>query len=100
MTLVLQRVQGQVPMHELSRIPRPSDMDDWQVFEKHEGKMIKDFCPTSAEVEWKLAREKLKVDKSLFQNKIQLEYEASMKGWLDNSPNKLARKFKSLRWDH
>ncbi|KAF5007308.1 hypothetical protein FDECE_6354 [Fusarium decemcellulare] len=41
MVLTLERVRGQRPIEDLLHIPRPSEVDDWALFEKYECEMVK-----------------------------------------------------------
>ncbi|KAH7328458.1 hypothetical protein B0I35DRAFT_473163 [Stachybotrys elegans] len=38
--LTLERVPGQRPLQEIVSIPRPSQLDDWQLFKRYEGETI------------------------------------------------------------
>lgn len=39
--VTLERVAGQPSMADLAKVPRPSQMDDWVLFERYEGEMIR-----------------------------------------------------------
>ncbi|EMT63972.1 PUA-like domain-containing protein [Fusarium oxysporum II5] len=41
MMLTLERVEDQKPIEDILHIPRPSEMDDWELYEKYEGEAIK-----------------------------------------------------------
>ncbi|KAF4968269.1 hypothetical protein FSARC_4360 [Fusarium sarcochroum] len=41
MILTLERVGGQQPIEDILHIPRPSEMDDWELYERFEGEKIK-----------------------------------------------------------
>jgi hypothetical protein len=41
MMLTLERVEDQVPIEDILHVPRPSEMDDWELYEKFEGEAIK-----------------------------------------------------------
>ena len=60
----MERVPGQRPMDELLQIPRPSQMDDWLIFEKYEGEMVKKRQGNEAFTEWKVEKAQEKVDHS------------------------------------
>ncbi|OAA77713.1 sra-ydg [Akanthomyces lecanii RCEF 1005] len=62
--ITLERVPGQRPMDELLQIPRPSQMDDWIIFEKYEGEMVKKRQGNEAFTEWKVEKAQEKVDHS------------------------------------
>lgn len=55
-TLSLERVPGQKAMDEVTKIPRPSQVDDWNMFERHEGDMIKRWMGTEAFGDWKATK--------------------------------------------
>ncbi|KAG5658752.1 hypothetical protein KAF25_007305 [Fusarium avenaceum] len=41
MKLTLERVGEQRPIEDILHIPRPSEMDDWELYQKHEGEAIR-----------------------------------------------------------
>ena len=41
MILTLERVGGQPPIEDILHIPRPSEMDDWELYERFESEKIK-----------------------------------------------------------
>lgn len=51
-------------MEDLVQIPLPSQMDDWLMFEKYEGEMIKKRQGNEAFTEWKVEKAQEKVDHS------------------------------------
>ena len=60
--VTLERVASQKPLEELGDIPRPSQVDDWHLFEKYEGEMVKKSQGKEAFTEWKVAKAKEKID--------------------------------------
>ncbi|KAJ6780294.1 hypothetical protein PWT90_07534 [Aphanocladium album] len=62
--ITLERVPGQKAMEELTQIPRPSQMDDWMIFERYEGEMVKKRRGNEAFTEWKVEKAQEKVDHS------------------------------------
>jgi hypothetical protein len=60
--VTLERVGSQKPLEELGDIPRPSQIDDWYLFEKYEGEMVKKRQGKEAFTEWKVAKAKEKID--------------------------------------
>lgn len=59
--LLLERVKGQRSIEELTSVPTPSQMDNWALFEKYEGDLIKKVHGVEAFREWRVkkAQEKL-----------------------------------------
>lgn len=51
-------------MEELAKIPLPSQMDDWTLFEKYEGEMIRKRQGNEAFTVWKVEKAQEKVDHS------------------------------------
>lgn len=41
MKLTLERVGEQRPIEDILHIPRPSEMDDWELYQKHEGEAVR-----------------------------------------------------------
>ncbi|PQK12119.1 hypothetical protein BB8028_0003g07370 [Beauveria bassiana] len=62
--ITLERVLGQKPMEELVQVPRPSQMDEWLIFEKYEGEMVKKRQGNEAFTEWKVEKAQEKADHS------------------------------------
>lgn len=54
--LTLERVPGQRSLAELARVPRPSQLDDWQLYETYEGEMVRQRRGEQAFVEWKTTK--------------------------------------------
>jgi hypothetical protein len=61
--LTLERVPSQTPLREIENIPRPSQMDDWGIFEKLEAELIKQKEGHQGFLEWKMRNEEEKVDR-------------------------------------
>ncbi|KAM3514653.1 hypothetical protein MY11210_001759 [Beauveria gryllotalpidicola] len=62
--ITLERVPGQKPMEEIVQVPRPSQMDEWLIFEKFEGEMVKKRQGNEAFTEWKVEKAQEKADHS------------------------------------
>ncbi|KAI1268678.1 hypothetical protein F5Y18DRAFT_424041 [Xylariaceae sp. FL1019] len=60
--LTLERVPNQRPCEELRQIPKPSQMDDWYLYEKLEGDQIKLVQGETKYLEWTLRRREEKAD--------------------------------------
>jgi hypothetical protein len=52
MELWLNRVGGQTPMELVRRVPKPSQLDDWCLYEEYEGEMMKAKYGDTASKEW------------------------------------------------
>ncbi|KAH7037945.1 PUA-like domain-containing protein [Microdochium trichocladiopsis] len=63
LVLTLERVPGQRPMEETQMIPRPAQLDDWALYEKLEGDKIKMLDGEATYLEWKLTREREKIER-------------------------------------
>ncbi|KAF7543880.1 hypothetical protein G7046_g9911 [Stylonectria norvegica] len=74
--LTLERVEGQCPMEEIVQIPRPSQLDDWLLFEKYEGEMVKQRRGDQGFLEWKIEKGQERIDKE--QYKRALAFHASV----------------------
>lgn len=75
--LVLERVPGQRPFPEIANIPRPAQMDDWHLFERHESEMVRQKRGNKAFLVWKTAKAEERID--LEQWKRALELGAQLK---------------------
>ncbi|KAL7937568.1 PUA-like domain-containing protein [Trichoderma chlorosporum] len=54
--VTLERIPGQPNMVDLAKVPQPSQMDDWLLFEKFEGEMIRQHRGEQSFLEWKLLK--------------------------------------------
>ncbi|KAM0462835.1 hypothetical protein ACHAPV_003660 [Trichoderma viride] len=54
--VTLERVAGQPSMADLAKAPRPSQMDDWVLFEKFEGEMIRQNHGEQSFLDWKVMK--------------------------------------------
>ncbi len=61
--LTLERVTNQKPIESIMDIPKPSQVDDWKLFEKLEGDKIKLTQGDSSYLEWKLRAQGEKLDR-------------------------------------
>jgi hypothetical protein len=61
--LTLERVGDQKPMDTLRRIPKPSQLDDWKLYEKLEGDKIRLMEGDARFMEWSLEREEERLDR-------------------------------------
>ncbi|CAJ2506423.1 Uu.00g005530.m01.CDS01 [Anthostomella pinea] len=61
--LTMERVPDQKSFDEIRGVPKPSQLDDWNLYEKLEGDKIKILQGDSNYLEWKLTRQEDKVDR-------------------------------------
>ncbi|KAI1484667.1 hypothetical protein F5X96DRAFT_692190 [Biscogniauxia mediterranea] len=61
--LTLERVPEQRSFEELRKVPKPSQLDDWNLYEKLEGDKIKLLRGETSYLEWKLQRQEEKIDR-------------------------------------
>ncbi|RYO90614.1 hypothetical protein DL766_008184 [Monosporascus sp. MC13-8B] len=61
--LTLERLADQKPIEDITGIPKPSQLDDWKLFEKLEGDKIKSTQGEASYLEWKLSRQEEKVER-------------------------------------
>ncbi|KAI1743549.1 hypothetical protein F4680DRAFT_347942 [Xylaria scruposa] len=65
--LTLERAADQRPFAEIRKIPKPSQLDDWALYEKLEGDKIKLLQGESSYLEWKLKLEEERIDREDWQ---------------------------------
>lgn len=63
MRFILERVPGQTPMDEILHIPRPSQLDDWILYEKLERERIKQTEGDARLTEWMIRRDKERIER-------------------------------------
>lgn len=63
MRLILERVPGQTSINEILHIPRPSQLDDWSLYEKLERERIKQTEGEARLTEWVIARDKERIER-------------------------------------
>ncbi|ROW14421.1 hypothetical protein VPNG_04000 [Cytospora leucostoma] len=61
--VVLQRLPGQKPMREVLEVPKPSQLDDWALYEKLEEEAIKQREGAMKLTSWTTAREKERAER-------------------------------------
>jgi hypothetical protein len=61
--LTLERIAGQAPLEDIRKIPKPSQLDDWILFEKLEAEMIKQTRGNQGFLAWKVVREEDRIDR-------------------------------------
>lgn len=63
MRLILERLPGQIPIDEILHIPRPSQLDDWSLYEKLERERIKQTEGDARLTEWIIRRDKERIER-------------------------------------
>ncbi|KAI0902311.1 hypothetical protein F4806DRAFT_490783 [Annulohypoxylon nitens] len=61
--LTLERMPVQKSLEEIGKIPRPSQLDDWNLYEKLEGDKIKLLQGEATYLEWKLRRQEENIER-------------------------------------
>nr|CDP32529.1 Putative protein of unknown function [Podospora anserina S mat+] len=65
--LGLERVaNGQRAMREVLKVPRPSQMDEWDLFEKLEADKVRQVQGESASYAWRMQREEARVEREMW----------------------------------
>ncbi|KAH7170397.1 PUA-like domain-containing protein [Dactylonectria macrodidyma] len=64
--LTLERVEDTFSVDELIQVPRPSQLDDWKLFETYEGEMIKQRKGQRGFLDWKMERAREKMDQEQY----------------------------------
>ncbi|KAM4054604.1 PPIC-type PPIASE domain-containing protein [Hirsutella rhossiliensis] len=73
--LTLERVRGQRSLQDIAAIPRPSQLDDWQLFEKYEGEMIRQKRGDQGFLEWKTAKAEERINLEQWRRTLELRAE-------------------------
>lgn len=60
--LTLERAADQRLFEEVRKVPRPSQLDDWALYEKLEGDKVKLLQGEASYLEWKLKQREEKID--------------------------------------
>lgn len=63
MRLILDRVPGQTHIDEILHIPRPSQLDDWSLYEKLEREHIKQTEGDARLTDWIIRRDKERIER-------------------------------------
>ncbi|KAI1330439.1 hypothetical protein F5Y16DRAFT_396407 [Xylariaceae sp. FL0255] len=61
--LTLERVEHQTSFDEICKLPKPSQLDDWNLYERLEGKHVRLTQGETSFLEWKLKREQEKIER-------------------------------------
>ncbi|KAF4121278.1 Pfam:YDG SRA [Geosmithia morbida] len=88
LSLVLGRVEGQIPMHKLISIPRPSQMDDWKMFEDIEERLMQCQLSEANFVRWFMDKAGDIVKKERFERFMHLASTAALHEWVSQMKRK------------
>ncbi|KAI8625279.1 PUA-like domain-containing protein [Xylariaceae sp. FL1651] len=61
--LTLERITDQRPFEDVHKIPKPSQLDDWTLYEKLEGDKVRLLQGETCYLEWKLKGQEEKIDR-------------------------------------
>ncbi|TID01619.1 hypothetical protein CH35J_004468 [Colletotrichum higginsianum] len=61
--LLLEHVDGQKSLEEVQKVPRPSQMDDWQTFKKVEAEMVRQRKGDDGLLDFKMLKEEERIDR-------------------------------------
>ncbi|KAJ2995967.1 hypothetical protein NUW58_g1130 [Xylaria curta] len=65
--LTLERATNQRSFNDIRKVPKPSQLDDWNLYEKLEGDKVRWLQGESSYLEWKLKRQEERVDREEWQ---------------------------------
>lgn len=107
LSLALERVEGQTPMHDLTAIPKPSQVDDWKLYEKHEGEMIRSRFGEGEFLEWKMYKAQETMDREQAERMADFEGTNMIGQWIvqrkemgkDAGEMDKVRRLSDLKWD-
>lgn len=78
MVLLLERVKGQRPIQDVVQVPQPSQLDDWNLYEKHEGEMTKQTSGDRGFLDWKMEKAREKLDLEQWKRTMHLGHALSL----------------------
>ncbi|KAH6610437.1 hypothetical protein Trco_000457 [Trichoderma cornu-damae] len=70
--VTLERISGQPNMTDLAKIPRPSQTDDWVLFKKFEGEMIRQNRGEQRFLDWKLMKAQEKMEQQQWRRALEV----------------------------
>lgn len=59
-------------------IPRPSQLDDWRLFEKYEGEMVRQRRGSQGFLEWRMLKAQERMDQEQWRHALELGAELSL----------------------
>lgn len=69
-------------MHELTMIPQPSQVDEWRLYEKHEGEMIRSRYGEGRFLEWKMYKAQETMDREQAERMTDFEGMNIIEQWI------------------
>ncbi|PON28036.1 hypothetical protein TGAM01_v203173 [Trichoderma gamsii] len=70
--VTLERIAGQPSMADLAKVPRPSQMDDWVLFEKFEGEMIRQNHGEQSFLDWKVMKAQERMEQQQWRRALEV----------------------------
>ncbi|KAL7923943.1 hypothetical protein ACQKWADRAFT_311735 [Trichoderma austrokoningii] len=70
--VTLERVAGQPSMADLAKVPRPSQTDDWVLFEKYEGEMIRQNHGEQSFLDWKTMKAQERMEQTQWRRALEV----------------------------
>ncbi|PTB67298.1 hypothetical protein BBK36DRAFT_1167704 [Trichoderma citrinoviride] len=70
--VTLERISEQPSMTELAKIPLPSQMDDWLLFKRYEGEMIRQHRGEQSFLDWKLMKAQERMDRRQWRRALEV----------------------------
>lgn len=78
MRLILERLPGQTAIDEILHIPRPSQLDDWSLYEKLERERIKQTEGDARLTEWIIRRDEERIERGHWRRSRAFKSEMSL----------------------
>ncbi|UNI14242.1 hypothetical protein JDV02_000891 [Purpureocillium takamizusanense] len=70
--ITLERASGQRPFDDVAKVPRPSQLDDWHLYEKYEGEIIRQRRGEQGFLDWKRAKAEETMDLEQWRQALEL----------------------------
>lgn len=94
-------------MHELTTIPQPSQIDDWRLYEKYEGEMVRSRFGDGRFREWKMYKAQETMDREQGERMADFEGMNTIRQWIvkrkelgqDIREMDKVRRLSDLKWD-
>ncbi|KAM5375905.1 hypothetical protein ACJZ2D_005695 [Fusarium nematophilum] len=80
MILTLEREGGQPPVDDIIHIPRPSELDDWELFQRYEGELIKQKQGEGEFLDWKLGKAEEMIEREQYLRTLVFEASLGLSG--------------------
>ncbi|OLN83695.1 hypothetical protein CCHL11_09736 [Colletotrichum chlorophyti] len=79
--LILERVEGQKALEGVLKVPRPSQMDDWQTFKKVEAEMVRQSKGIDGLLDFKMRKEEERIDREHWRRTSEFKASLSQEGY-------------------